>query len=249
MKRVLAVLALMLGIGPALTAEQPLVADLSEHLVKITMGFEGAELLLFGAVEGEGEVVVLVYGPPETLTVRRKARTAGIWMNRDEMTFVEIPAFYQVMATAALGDWLPDAVRERHQIGLAHLELPLARDPHRQADPVQESSFRQALIRRKQDIGHYAATVGSVKMLSDRLFRTDVAFPTNVPTGTYTVEVLLVRDGTVISAQSTPLYVSKVGVLAEIYGFAHNFAAFYGAFAILFAILAGLGANAVFRKV
>ena len=76
-----------------------------------------------------------------------------------------------------------------------------------------------------------------------------ISRPTNVPTGTYTVEVLLVRDGEVISAQSTPLYVSKIGVLAEIFGFAHDYAAFYGLFAILFAVLAGLGANAAFRKV
>ena len=103
MKRLLATLVFMLGAAAAAEA-QPLVADLSEHLVKITMGFEGAELLLFGAVEGDGEVVVLVHGPLETLTVRRKARTAGIWMNWDAMTFEDIPAFYQVMATSEPGD-------------------------------------------------------------------------------------------------------------------------------------------------
>jgi uncharacterized protein (TIGR02186 family) len=249
MKRLLAAFALMLGTAPAMAAEQPLVADLSEHLVKITMGFEGAELLLFGAVEGEGNVVVLVHGPPETLTVRRKARTAGIWMNRDEMTFEEVPAFYQVMATAPPGDWLPDAVRERHQIGVGHLELPLTQDTAREAEFAAATTFREALIRRKQELGHYAVGVGSVKMLSARLFRSEVPFPTNVPTGTYSVEVLLVQDGEVISAQSTPLYVSKIGVLAEIFGFAHDYAAFYGVLAILFAVLAGLGANAVFRKV
>ena len=248
MKRLLAAFVLMLGTAPAMAVEQPLVADLSEHLVKITMGFEGAELLLFGAVEGEGQIVVLVHGPPETLTVRRKARTAGIWMNRDEMTFEDIPAFYQVMATSQPGDWLPDAVRERHQIGVGHLELPLLRDPRRNANTAAEGAFRKALIRRKQVLGHYGVDVGSVKMLSARLFRSDVLFPTNVPTGTYTVEVLLLRDGEVISAQSTPLYVSKIGVLAEIFGFAHDYAALYGLAAILFAVLAGLGANAAFRK-
>lgn len=249
MKRLLAAVLLLIVLAPAARAEEPLVADLSEHLVKITMGFEGAELLLFGAVEGDGEVVVLVHGPRETLTVRRKARTVGIWMNRDQMTFEEIPAFYQVMATAEPGDWLPDAVRERHQIGVGHLELPLARDPRRDADPEAAAAFREALVRRKQELGHYGIGAGSVKMLSARLFRSDVLFPTNVPTGTYTVEVLLVRDGAVISAQSTPLYVSKIGVLAEIFAFAYDYAALYGILAILFAVLAGLGANAAFRKV
>ncbi|MDH3228199.1 MAG: TIGR02186 family protein [Alphaproteobacteria bacterium] len=249
MKCLLTAFVLMFGVAPAAAAEQPLVADLSEHLVKITMGFEGAELLLFGAVEGDGDIVVLVHGPKETLTVRRKARTAGIWMNRDQMTFEEIPAFYRVMATSQPGDWLTDAVRERHQIGVDHLELPLARDPRRRAGAPAADDFRVALIRRKQELGHYGIGVGSVKMLSARLFRSDVLFPTNVPTGTYTVEVLLVRDGEVISAQSTPLYVSKIGVLAEVFGFAHDYSALYGLAAIFFAVLAGLGANAAFRKV
>ena len=34
-----------------------LVADLSQHLVGITTGFAGADVLLFGAVEGHGDVV------------------------------------------------------------------------------------------------------------------------------------------------------------------------------------------------
>lgn len=249
MRRRLAALYIIAVLVPTAQADEPLVADLSEHLVKITVGFEGAELLLFGAVDGEGEVVVLVHGPPETVTVRRKDRTAGIWMNRDQMTFENVPAFYEVMSTAPLGDWLPAALRERHQIGVLHLELPMERNPRRQVDPATTIAFRDALIRRKQELGHYGTSIGTVRMLSARLFRTDVQFPTNVPTGTYTVEVLRIRDGAVIGAQSTPLYVSKVGVLADIFVFAQDRAALYGVLAIVVAILAGLGANAAFRKV
>lgn len=241
--------ALMAVLFTVPASAQPLVADLSDHLVKITLGFEGSELLLFGAVEHEGEVVVVVYGPPETVTVRRKDRTAGvIWMNRDQMSFVNVPAFYQVMATRPLGDWLPDAARERHQIGIDHLELP----PKAEIGPAGQAeltNFRSALIRRKLELGHYNAEAGTISMLSARLFRTEVVFPTNVPTGTYTVEVFLIDDGEVVSAQTTPLYISKVGVLAEIFHFAHEYAAFYGITAIILAVLAGLGANAIFRKV
>lgn len=233
------------GFAAAPVAAQPLVADLSDHLVKITLGFEGSELLLFGAVEGEGEVVVVVYGPPETVTVRRKKKLGGvIWVNRDSAAFVNVPAFYQVMSTRTLGDWLPDSLRERHQIGADHLTMRT-----KTAAVAGIGEFREALVRRKQELGHYGRSAGTVDMLSARLFRTNVVFPTNVPTGIYTVEVFLVRDGEVISAQTTPLNIEKIGVLAEIFYFAQAHAAVYGIVAILFAILAGLGANAVFRKV
>lgn len=233
------------GLAPMQAAAQPLVADLSDHLVKITLGFEGSELLLFGAIEGEGEVVVVVYGPPESVTIRRKGKLGGvIWVNQDTATFVNVPAFYQVLSTKALGDWLPDSLRERHQIGASHLTMRT-----KTATAAGNNEFRTALVRRKQELGHYGRSVGTVDTLSARLFRANVAFPTNVPTGIYTVEVFLVRDGEVVSAQTTPLNIQKIGVLAEIFYFAQAYSAFYGIIAILFAILAGLGANAIFRKV
>lgn len=246
MKRFLLAVLILVSLRPAAAAAEELVADLSDHLIEITMGFEGAELLLFGAVEGEGDVVVLVHGPMEDLTVRRKDKLGPIWMNRGEMDYAGIPAFYNVMATKPPGDWLPEATRERHQIGTDHLRLAQSGRNSANADV---RAFREALIRRKQALGHYSIGFGEVKMLSPRLFRTDVTFPTNVPVGNYTVEVFLFKDGEAVSAQTTPLYIKKTGVLAEIFFFAHDYAAVYGILAIIFAVLAGLGANAVFRKV
>ena len=246
MKRFLLPALFLVSLWPAPAAAEELVADLSDHLVEITMGFEGAELLLFGAVEGEGDVVVLVHGPAEDITVRRKDKVGPIWMNRGEMSFTKIPAFYRVMATQLPSGWLPDAVRERHQIGIEHLRLA-PRDG--ESATAETKVFHDALIRRKQAAGHYGTEVGVVKMLSQRLFRTDVPFPTNVPVGRYTVEVFLIQDGRVVSAETIPLYISKTGVLAEIFFFAQDYAAVYGILAIIFAVLAGLGANAVFRRV
>lgn len=246
MKRFALMVLILLSLGPAPAAANEVVADLSDHLVEITMGFEGAELLLFGAVEGEGDVVVLVHGPRENLTVRRKDKVGPIWMNRGEMSFVGAPAFYRMMSTQLPSGWLPYTARERHQMGLEHLRLPPG-DGNPEA--AETRLFHEALIRRKKAIGHYSDEIGVVKMLSQRLFRTDVSFPTNVPVGNYTVEVFLINNGKVVSAQTTPLYIKKTGVLAEIFQFAHDYAALYGILAIVFAVLAGLGANAVFRKV
>lgn len=228
---------------------EALVADLSEHLIRVTMGFEGAELLLFGSVEGNGDVVVVVHGPREDVTVRRKDRVGGIWMNRAEMTFVDVPAFYKVMASQPPGPWLPEALRQRQQIGVDQLQLKLSPQDEKYANSSAAKAFRAALIRRKQALGHYSEGFGEVKMLSHRLFRTDISFPTNVPVGNYTVEVLLINNGEVLGAQTTPLYIKKTGVLAKIFAFAHNQAAAYGAIAVVIAVLAGLGANAAFRRV
>ncbi|NNE84205.1 MAG: hypothetical protein HKN28_09575, partial [Alphaproteobacteria bacterium] len=50
----------------------PLVADLSENLIAITTGFTGTEVLLFGATEGVGDIIVVVRAPESQVVVRRK---------------------------------------------------------------------------------------------------------------------------------------------------------------------------------
>ena len=56
-----------------------LVADLSRHLVAITTGFVGTDVLLFGATDDAGDVVVIVPGPDRSVVVHRKSRVLGVW--------------------------------------------------------------------------------------------------------------------------------------------------------------------------
>jgi uncharacterized protein (TIGR02186 family) len=217
-----------------------LVADLSEHLVQINLSFTGKQVLLYGAIQGEGNVVVIVQGPRQPVTVRRKARIAGVWANDVSVTFDDAISFYQVMASAELDEWLPFTLRERHQIGVEYLNF----SPREEISPAEKADFQTALIRNKQKLGHYGMLEGRVSVLGGRLFRTEIFFPANVPTGIYNLEAFLVRDGEMISAQKTPLYVSKSGIEAEIFNLAQNFPEIYGILAILIAVAAGLAANA-----
>ncbi|MEE8085042.1 MAG: TIGR02186 family protein [Alphaproteobacteria bacterium] len=229
--------------APALAA--PLVADLSKHLVAITTGFSGTEVLLFGAIEDEGDVVVIVRGPPEKIVMHRKSRIAGIWINTSSITFESVPSFYAVASSRPLQDIASEQVLARNEMGVEHLNLPL---PRAKASPNIAEAWRQALIRNKQRLGHYASEPGQVTFLGNQLFRSLVEFPANVPTGTYKVEVYLLRDGRMISAQTTPLIVGKIGLQAEIFDFAYNHSALYGMIAILVALMAGWLAHVAFRK-
>ena len=224
---------------------QALMADLSSHLIAINTGFTGTEVVLFGSTDGPGEVAVVVRGPASEVTVREKGRVAGIWVNRVSMDFEQVPSFYGVATSRPLGQLADDSVLARHAIGLDHLRLA----PRHAAESGRTARFREALIRAKQEAGLYTVEQGQVLFLGERLFRTNVYFPANVPTGTYTVQVFLIRDGDVVSAQTTPLSVSKVGFSADISEFALHDSAFYGLSAIMVAVAAGWLAGTVFRKV
>ncbi len=239
----LVLLFALFGNGPA--RAQVLVADLSNHLVQVTTGFSGTELLLFGAAQDEGDVVIVIRGPDGPATLRRKARSGfGIWINSDEFTFNGVPSFYKVASSRPLGELKADNALATHQIGLANLQVEGA--GARTADTVED--FREALLRNKVRQELFAPEAGEVTFLGDSLFRTRVSFPSNVPTGRFTVTVFLLRAGQVVNAQTIPLIVSKTGIGAEIYEFAHRRSALYGIGAILIALFAGWLASAIFRK-
>ena len=241
----LAVLVSTVGMQPA--RAEPLVVDLSESVVRITTGFTGTKVLLFGAVEGEGEgnLVVVVQGPRHSITVRRKNRVAGIWINRGQVNFVQAPSFYQVLSSATMDEWLPLRTRETYQIGVEYLKLK----PSEEIGPAKQAEYRDALVRNMQREGRYGLLEGNVTVIGKQLFRADLYLPANLPTGYYTIEVLLVRDGDVKSIKSTPLLVTKSGIGAQISRFAYEYPALHGIAAIAIAVMAGLAGNAIFRKV
>ncbi len=245
MRRLAAVLlALVATAAPA--GAQPLVADLSQHLVAITAGFTGAEVVMFGATDGPGDVIVVVTGPPKPTIVRRKGRIAGIWVNRESMLFADAPTFYGVAASRPIDEILPPNQLDRHQIGVDHIRL-LPPNPEARRDDIPE--FREALVRARRRDGLYTVEPGKVTFLGERLFRARMALPAKVATGTYRVQVLLVREGQVVGVQTTPLLVSKVGFSADVFDFAHQASAVYGLVAILLAAAAGWTAAAAFRRI
>jgi uncharacterized protein (TIGR02186 family) len=242
-RTVLFAVVLMLASVPA--RGQDLVADLSSHLIAVTTGFAGTSLLLFGATQGDGDVVVVVRGPDRPETVRRKRRTLGLWVNRDSYAFAAVPSFYAIAASRPLTEILPEATRRRLELGLDYLRLPAR--PGQNVDRRPEN--RLALIRQKQKESLFPAEEGKVAFLGPRLFRTDVLFPSNVPTGDYTVTVYLVRDRDVTTAQTTPLLVSKLGVSAGVSDFAHQHSAIHGIIAVALSMTVGLAAGVLLRKV
>jgi uncharacterized protein (TIGR02186 family) len=227
---------------PSARAEE-LVADLTSHLIAITTGFTGASVVLFGAIDGPGDVVVTVRGPDREITVRRKNRIAGIWVNTQEITFRNVPSFYAVAASRPIDEILSPATAAFYRLGIANLKLE-AETP---APSVIVDAFRAALERTQQRAGLFVNRTEKIDFLGERLFRTTITFPSNVPTGTYLVEIFLVRDKDVISGQTTPLVVSKVGIDATVSEFSTRQPGFYGAIAVLTAVMAGWLASLPFR--
>jgi uncharacterized protein (TIGR02186 family) len=229
----------------AVAATTALVADLSRDHIEITTSFSGTRLLLFGATEGVGDVVVVVRGPNRQEVIRKKERIVGIWVNRESVTFGAVPGYYFQASTRPLAQIAAKEVLAKYRIGKTRLVLqPVDGTPRALAN-----DYRSALLRLKQDHSLYTAASSPIKITGGRLFRVELVFPSNVPTGNYAAEIYLFQKGRAVSIARKTLAVRKAGIEATIFEFAHQHAAIYGIFAILVALFAGWLAGVIFRKV
>jgi uncharacterized protein (TIGR02186 family) len=249
MRRLAILLAVLAGAVSGGTARaDTMIADLSSHLIAITSSFSGDDVLMFGAIEGDGDIIVVVRGPEENITIRRKERVAGIWVNNAYQDFEDVPVFYAISSTRPIEELLPDVLdRKRHAIGFDQIAFRAGTESRNVAsDDV--GSYVEALIRNKQRIGLYRYSVGQISLAGGRLFRAPLRFPANVPEGIYRAEVYHVRNGDIISAEITPLSISKVGIEFEVYDFAIRNGLAYGILAVIVACIAGWLGNIAFRK-
>jgi len=232
---------------------EEVVAGLSQNRIAITANFDGSEILIFGAVKREDpiptteqlEVIVAVVGPSEPITVRRKDRRLGIWVNTDAVEVDAAPSFYAVATTGPLVDILRDTEDLRH-----HVSIPRAIRSVGAPQTISDAeAFTDALIRIRTKNGLYQQLENQVKLSEDTLFRTSIALPANLTEGAYKTRILLTRNGSVIDAYETVIDVQKVGLERWIYNLAHERPLIYGIFSLFIAIVAGWSASAVFRYI
>lgn len=242
-------LSLLLISGPA----GGLVTDLSNKRIEIRYSFNGAELILFGAVGSSAvdpvndtfDVVVVVRGPEADAVVRRKDNVGGIWINNANLTFPAVPGYYAVAASRPLSDIAHPTVFASYGIGFDNMPL-IARTEKGLVQP--DPAFRKALYRLRASENLYRQEVDSVSLVAEGLFRTDVHLPANVPVGEFIVETFVFQEGSLKARNRIRLNVDKEGFERAAYDFAHGFPFLYGLTAVLVALGAGWLAGVLGKK-
>ena len=246
------VLALVLA-SPAF-AEETFVTGLSTEEIALTANFSGSELFVFGAIRRDApvdpavdplDIVITIKGPPNALTVRRKERRFGIWINTESVDVRDAPSFYAIATTGPLRDLLTETERLRFQIGMDHAVRKVSGHPTLD----DTSSFTEAVVRLREKQELYEVLDGDVSLAEETLFQTSIAMPANIVEGIYKAEFFLVRDREVISSTTTDITVQKAGIERWIYNLSRQQPLIYGIMSVLVALLAGWLAAAAFRLI
>lgn len=250
--RVLATLFLAaLAWAAPLAAQETIVSDLSQNRVSITANFDGSQIFVFGAVRryaevpedaGRLEVVIEVAGPPRQVTVRKKDRRWGIWVNTESLQIDRAPSFYAIAATSPLADILPPSENALFTIGLQDAVKLLQPAADRDFD-----AYRAALIRLRSENGHYVEGQGDVRLSQATLFTAEFLLPANLTEGDYTARIVLIRGQRVIATATNVITVRKSGLEKWLYDLAHEQALLYGLLSLAIALFSGWFASEVFR--
>ena len=243
-------LALLICLLAMPAAAEEVVLGLSSDRVRITATFEGSEILVFGAVKREAaipqeplDVIVAIAGPSKPLTVRRKERVLGIWVNTDAVEIDAAPSFYAVATTRPLDQVLSNVEDLRHRVSINRA----IRSVGAPAEVEDAQTFTDALIRIRKKNLSYQMLEGAVALDEQTLFRTAIELPANLTEGSYQTRIFLTRGGAVVSQFETAIEVRKVGLERWIYTLSREQPMIYGLMSLAIAIAAGWGASAAFR--
>ncbi|MEP9378659.1 TIGR02186 family protein [Aquabacter sp. CN5-332] len=248
-----ALLLALLLLLPSATWAERLVLSVSQPEVLIASNFTGADLVLFGVVEGRppGEhaydFAVTVRGPQETFVTWRKSRVLGLYVNTDSRTFVDSPAVLAVATNKPAEEIAPPDVLRREQIGITR-NIFVQRVGTDYADVVPDDPFRLAFLRIKKADGLYAEEPHGVTLLSPAVFRTSFRIPASAPVGAYEVTVKLFEGGHLLASAVTSVTVRKDGYGQQLAAFAEQRGWLYGFGVALGALFVGLSANFLFRR-
>ena len=219
--------------------------DLSQNEIMIETNFDGKEIIIFGLLEDNHDTILTIKGPKKKLKLQKKDRYFGVWFNTKRITYSNVPNIFFLASSSEIENILPESKLIQENLSFDGI---LRNKNYNQnfAFENDQDIWIENFIRIKKEKLFYSKF--EMKKFKDKLFQTSVFFPATTTPGNYTVSVYHVRNNTIMSKEDKIIKVKKSGIGNEIYKFANNNSAAYGFFTIVFAILSGLIAATLFRR-
>ncbi len=257
MRRWFAILLLALVALPGAALGQArdpiLVSEVSQHEVLVQQGFTGQTLLLYGALlDPDGsragddfDIVVILRGPSEPVQIREKQRFAGIWINAEAMSLRSVPSFFGLASSAPIDEIVDESTAAIYEFGLDYLQL----SPTGTIDPEQHARFTSGLVDLRRDSELFQQNENGVSISEGVLYQSRIYLPSNVVVGRYIAETFAVRDGRVIAAASSEVFVRKEGFDRDVAEQAEENSFAYGLLAVALSLFMGWAAGRLFALV
>jgi len=205
------------------------------NLIAIGTFFNGTPLTVSGKVATENEVVVIVKGKQEELTLKKKGKALGLlWMNLGDVHFKNVPNLYILYSSKGMMELAASDAITSEQLGIG-LES-LKKEMEIEAPQAERNYLTQEFLKLKKKQGLYAFHPGEIsigqKSGTDKSFKAAVWIPPRISTGEYQVQVMEIHDGIIVGNSIDQLKVVEQGIPSMISSLAFNHSLFYGFLAV-----------------
>lgn len=219
--------------------------DVSDESIRVTTGFTGATLTVFGTQDKPGAVIIVVEGPKRSMTVRKKTSVMGLWTNTDSRKFMDVPVFYEVAASGPLDTITTVDVLRQNRIGLDNLAILPSRG---NATDSGTQDFSKALFEMQIKKHLLVRDVAPLAYPGPMLFKARFTLPALVPPGEYKVSAYLFQSGQIIEQDASNFVIVPEGLSAKLRKFATQNGLLYGIGGMLMALFAGWLATVLLKR-
>ena len=219
--------------------------DISENNIKIETNFIGKEVIIFGILNDDQETIMTIKGPEKNAVIQKKERILGFWFNTKKIIYNEIPSIFFIASSDNIKDILPASSIIKNELSFNYL-LENKTSQRNFISDVSLEAWKNNFVRIKKSKNLFKEY--SIEKIDNKLFQTRVFFPAKSIPGEYKVNVYQIKNNLILDNKERIITLKKSGIGNHIYNFAHNNAAAYGLFAIIFAILSGFLAATLFRR-
>ena len=220
--------------------------DLSEKEIQIETDFTGKEVIIFGTLKINEETIIIINGPKKDAKMMKKERILGFWFNTKKVIYKNIPAVFFLSSSKPVKEILnQDAIiKEKLYFDEILTNTITQRDF---IDQKNLSNWNNNLIKIKKNEKLFRKY--DLYNIENKLFQTRVFFPSNTIPGNYKVTIYQIKNKIILSKKEKLINIKKSGVGEKVFEFAHNQPATYGLLSIIFAVLSGLIAATLFRRI
>ena len=211
--------------------------DVSSDKVLTKPNQKDVNLKIFGYSETKGFLVLKIIGPQQKVILQNKKKIFGVWTWSKTGEFA-YPAYYHFYSNKSSKKI--DFKVQKEMFDNIKLQ------------GKDNDNLKKDLIRNKEAQGLFSREKINfllVNKSNPNFFKIPVIIPYNAPTGEYKI-ILEHYDNSGSLKNSVKKYftLEKEGINSFVYFFAHKFSFLYGILSAMLAILFGLSAGFLFRK-
>ena len=213
------------------------------NLVSIGAFFNGTKFTVSGEVDVENDVVLVVSGKLEELTLKKKGKALGLlWMNLGDVHFKKVPNLYILYSSEGKMELVDSELKNWEQPGIGFESLK--KEMEIEAPQEEINDLANEFLKLKQNQGLYASHLGEIsfeqKNEKKKSFTVNVWIPPQIHTGDYQLRVMEIHNGHIVNNSRDQLKVKEEGIPLMLSSLAFNHSLLYGFLAVLIAVVAGL---------